>query len=414
MRNTYHNKLKYNLYMDYWYQNKTVEQLYEQYSKDENFNFRDKLQLHRLLNNEWRDQEIKTMIIDYQRAQERARINLNAHIRKEKQIAKLEARRIRGKMSKEKQLFQLITECSKKLLAEYTDYICKYFSNPYRLFKRPVFFFIHNHIKKYQNEFGISVKWMCEFLNVTERGYYKWISDGMKIQRDIDFKLLEIIFNTWMKFNFKNSGRRKLKMEIFLHHGINIGERKIYEYSNLLGIQSECKDWGNEIKPPKEYKVKNPLVDNMLKIEGLESANDWETTKALEKLSIDETYILTKHNKWLYLNACIDQHTGFIVSYELGDHRDTKLAIKTLKKASERFNLKDSIIHSDRAKTYNSMEYINYCKEKNIVQSMNDRPISTQNLPIEKFFDIFKNEFLKKIDVALGTKIHLKKKSIYL
>ncbi len=155
-----------------------------------------------------------------------------------------------------------------------------------------------------------------------------------------------------------------LKREIFLHHGINIGERKIYEYSKLLGIQSECKDWGNEIKPPKEYKVKNPLVDNILKIDGLESANDWETSKALEKLSIDETYILTKHNKWLYLNACIDQHTVFIVSYELGDHRDTNLAIKTLKKASERFDLKDSIIHSDRAKSYNSMEYINYCKEK--------------------------------------------------
>ncbi len=65
MRNTYHNKLKYNLYMDYWYRNKTVEQLFEQYSKEPNFNFRDKLQLHGLLNNEWRNQEIQMMIIDH-------------------------------------------------------------------------------------------------------------------------------------------------------------------------------------------------------------------------------------------------------------------------------------------------------------------------------------------------------------
>ncbi len=108
------------------------------------------------------------------------------------------------------------------------------------------------------------------------------------------------------------------------------------------------------------------------------------------------------------MNACIDQHTGFVVSYELGDHRDTELAIKTIKKANKKLGLANSIVHSDRAKSYDSMEYINYCKEKNIVQSMNDRPISTQNLPIEKFFDIFKNEFLKKIAVGLRSKIHLK------
>ncbi len=145
-----------------------------------------------------------------------------------------------------------------------------------------------------------------------------------------------------------------------------------------------------------------------MKIKGLDSVNNWETSRPLEKLSIDETYILTKGNKWLYMNSCIDQHTGFVISYKLGNYRDARLKIKTIKKANKKFGPMNSIVHSDRAKSYNSMKYINYCKEKNIVQSMNDRTISNQNLHIEKFFDIFKNEFLKKIDIALREKIHLK------
>ncbi len=268
MRNTYHNKLKYNLYMDYWYQNKTIEQLFEQYNGDRNFNFKDAKQLHDLLNNQWRQQEMRSMMIDYQRAQYRDRVNFNEYIRKEKQTAKLETKLQREIKRKEKLKIQRITNCSKKLLMEYNKFICENFSNPYRLFKRPVFFFIHLSTKKYKEEFGVSIKWMCEFLNVTERGYYKWVEDGMNIQRDVDFEFLEIVLNTWMNINFKNSGKRKLKEEIFMQYGLNVGERKIYEYMKLLGIQSESKDWDNEIKPPKEYKVKNPLVKTCLKLMG--------------------------------------------------------------------------------------------------------------------------------------------------
>ncbi len=57
---------------------------------------------------------------------------------------------------------------------------------------------------------------MCEFLGVSERSYYKWIDDGMKIQRDINYGFLEIVLNTLMNINFKNSGKRKLKREMFL------------------------------------------------------------------------------------------------------------------------------------------------------------------------------------------------------
>ncbi len=101
----------------------------------------------------------------------------------------------------------------------------------------------------------------------------------MKIQRDINYGFLEIVLNTLMNINFKNPDRRKLKREIFLQYSLNVGERKIYEYTKLLDIQPESKDWNNEIKPPKEYKVKNPLLSNALKIEGLDSINDWETSK---------------------------------------------------------------------------------------------------------------------------------------
>ncbi len=72
------------------------------------------------------------------------------------------------------------------------------------------------------------------------------------------------------------------------------------------------------------------------------------------------------------MNACIDQHMGFIIFYEIENHRDAGLAIKNIKKANKKFGPMNSIVHSDRAKSYNSMKYINYCKEKKY-RSINER-----------------------------------------
>lgn len=169
----------------------------------------------------------------------------------------------------------------------------------------------------------------------------------------------------------------------------------------FLGIQSEVKQWKTK-KPPKEYEGRNVSVKNMLKIEG-KVYNDWITFRPFQKLSIDESYIRIRNGKWFYVCAIIDQHTGKILSCLISIHRDKTLAIRTLNKALNEYDLSGAIIHSDGAMCYLSEEFKNLCKEKNIIQLMNDRPISIQNFPIEKFFDVFKNEFLKTIDSDLRT-----------
>ncbi len=407
MRNNYHNKLKYNIYMEYWYQNNSLDFLWTKYKNEGNFNFRDKDQLKSLLHNDWRQQEIKAQQVDFKKAIYRAGVNNRKYEREQRQLAEIERKRFKQQKRLERERLKLVSNCSKRLIEEFTEYMNTHFKNTYRLFKRPVFFFIDNHLEMFQKEYGVSIRWMCEFLGVTEQGYYNWIKEGKPIHRNLDLEVLELIMNTWMNYNNKNSGRRKLIEEIYLSTGIKLSSRKVNEYMKLMGIQSEAKQWKNETKPPKEYKEKNPLIKNMLATDKPQN-NDWSTTKALEKISIDETYIYTRSGKWLYMNAAIDAYSGMIIGWELGDYRDSNLALKTIENIMKKHNLENSIVHSDRALSYNSFDFINFCKEKNIVQSMNDRPISTQNYPIEKFFDIFKNEFLKTIPLRLRTKSYLK------
>lgn len=138
MKLTKHNELKYNLFMDYKFE-KNIDKLWDEYEQHPSFNFRDKKQLYKLLNVDWKLQEerrIKNSIIKFHRkirsqiAREKREIRIKQH-----EINK--ANKFRKKLEKEIQ-----NEMQRRIvqtLDEYRDCMNRLFENMYGYYSIPIF-----------------------------------------------------------------------------------------------------------------------------------------------------------------------------------------------------------------------------------------------------------------------------------
>ena len=69
---------------------------------------------------------------------------------------------------------------------------------------------------------------------------------------------------------------------------------------------------------------------------------------------------------------------------------NTDLAINTLKTAFKKEKHPKVILHSDQGVQFTSWEFINFCKDNNITQSMSKAGCPYDNAPMERFYNTFK------------------------
>ena len=72
---------------------------------------------------------------------------------------------------------------------------------------------------------------------------------------------------------------------------------------------------------------------------------------------------------------------------------NTDLAIKTLKTAIKKEKHPKVILHSDQGVQFTSCEFVNFCKDNNITQSMSKAGCPYDNAPMERFYNTFKSNF---------------------
>ncbi len=225
---------------------------------------------------------------------------------------------------------------------------------------------------------------LCSHFEVTRQGYYAWIKNGSKVDPWYDQALLEIVQKIYLE-NRKNYGYRRINALLKRNYNIYKSDRTILRYMQHLGIKSEIrvKKYNKEIKNTK-FKIKN-IIDR-----------DFKSEKPDQKWFIDESYVKSK-NKHYYLCAIIDSHDKSIVAFKLSTTRDLSLAIDVLKEAIISRKPKNVIIHSDHGAIYCSPWFGRLCEENNITQSMSKVADHLDNQPIEYFFSIYKQEYLRHI-----------------
>ncbi len=76
------------------------------------------------------------------------------------------------------------------------------------------------------------------------------------------------------------------------------------------------------------------------------------------------------------------------------DYINTELAIETLTEALKKEKPSNGILlHSDQGVQYTSWEFVNFCKDHGVIQSMSKAGCPYDNAPMERFYNTFKSCF---------------------
>ena len=192
-------------------------------------------------------------------------------------------------------------------------------------------------------------------------------------------------------------GARQMSAQL-KNRGHHVGRRKARRYMNEMDIYPIYPKM-NLSKRMQQAKVCPYLLCNTV----IDAPN--------QAWSIDITYIPIRHG-FLYLTAVIDWYSRCIVGWEVDDTLDTGMVINALKKSFA--VAKPHILTSDQGCQFTSRQYIDFVKENDIRQSMDEKSRWADNIMIERWFRSFKYEEvyltqynnIKEARTAIGRYIH--------
>ena len=134
--------------------------------------------------------------------------------------------------------------------------------------------------------------------------------------------------------------------------------------------------------------AKNKIFSNLLK-------QDFRSEGKNRIWFTDFTYIRLSNEKMRYNCSILDLYDRSIVASVNGELINTELAKETLEKALKSEKPKEGLIlHSDQGCQYTSWEFVSYCREKKIIQSMSKAGRPYDNAPMERFYNTLKNELI--------------------
>jgi len=107
----------------------------------------------------------------------------------------------------------------------------------------------------------------------------------------------------------------------------------------------------------------------------------------------DITYIKTWAG-WLYLATVIDLYSREVVGYSMASNMKASLIVNAMEMAvaNRRVNATGAVFHSDRGGQYFSTEFMKYCNDHGITQSMGRTGVCWDNAAAESFFATLKKE----------------------
>ena len=178
-------------------------------------------------------------------------------------------------------------------------------------------------------------------------------------------------------------------MKVFLaRRGINLSKTTVHKYMNSeLKLYSICR----RKKPG--YRTGHPhkIFQNLLN-------QDFTVAKPNSVWCTDFTYLYLTNGTLRFNCTIIDLYDRSVVASEMGPYITSELAIATLSKALATFDeiSEGLILHSDQGSQYTSLEFINFCKEHGITQSMSKAGCPYDNAPMERYYNSLKHELINR------------------
>lgn len=222
-----------------------------------------------------------------------------------------------------------------------------------------------------------------KILGIAKSSYYNWLDNkDKKTKRKIEEEILiKLIIKLYTKYK-GTYGYNRMRFSINKELKTNYSKNRIYRIMRENNLLSVIRPKKVKRKAKKEQELKENILNR-----------DFSTTLPKEKLSTDITEIKYKGGK-LYLSGVIDIHTKNILTYSISDRNDLELVFKDFNNLVSKYDLKGSILQSDRGFQYTSIYFSKLLKDNGIIHSMSRPGKCPDNSPIESFWGILKSELV--------------------
>ena len=229
---------------------------------------------------------------------------------------------------------------------------------------------------------GLNTKTLCVIAKVSRAGYYKWLKDFDKPEKDHDDYLLikEIFDKGKRKYGFRTVQMKLLEKKIVMNH------KKIIRIMNKYHLISKIRRV-NPYKAIMKKSLEHRTFENKLD-------RQFSQTEPGKVLCTDITYLPFKY-RFVYLSVIKDIASREIVGWNLANHLEMDLVLQTIEDMKNKLSqstLKDTMIHSDQGFHYTNPLYIEKVKQLKMIQSMSRKGNCIDNSPMESFFGHFKDD----------------------
>ena len=225
---------------------------------------------------------------------------------------------------------------------------------------------------------------MCDVLNVSETGYYRFKRNLGRPDKDA---VLAAVMQDVLNEHPFNDNYGVDRMQIALQHrGYTVGKRRISRIMKENGWLHERKRRPHGLtKATTEIQEKENLIKQ-----------DFTSDQPYQKLLTDISQIACRDGK-LYISPIMDCFNGEILSLVMRSNMRKELCIDTFNAASKRFPLNGAILHSDRGSQYTSDAFRDSLKNAGVLQSLSGVNHCFDNARMESFFATLKKELLYRI-----------------
>lgn len=233
------------------------------------------------------------------------------------------------------------------------------------------------------NESVFPIEKMCQILQLSSSGYYKWKNrpsgKRLLLKEKIKQQITSIYFSSKQRY-----GSPRITFELN-SLGYKISRITVAKYMKELGLRS---------KLSKKFKVTTNSKHNYLVAENVLDRH-FIADKPAQVWVSDITYIQTKEG-FLYLTTVIDLYDRKIIGWSLSKGMSTgETSLAAWKMAFKNRKIGESLIfHSDRGVQYASRKFANTLEFYGITRSMSRRGNCWDNAVAESFFKSLKTELI--------------------
>lgn len=215
---------------------------------------------------------------------------------------------------------------------------------------------------------------LCELADVSRCGYYKWLLNVNKPDKDYeDYLLIKEVFDQGKE----KWGWRSLKMRL-----PEMNHKKIRRIMRKYGLRTKVRK-RNPYKAMMKKNMEHRIFPNRLE-------REFHQIVPFKVFCTDITYIPFQ-GQFAYLSVIKDVATGEIVAWNISLLLEITLVTDTIKNM-RLTSYEDIMIHSDQGFHYTNPDYILLVKELKMIQSMSAKGKCIDNAPVESFFGHMKDE----------------------